>query len=1054
MIARDVRRTALWLLIAAVWFSRATGAVASAPIDTIGAASQDTYWQQDVHYTIDVRVDDRGHNLNGSETLDYTNNSPDTLSVLWLHLYPNAFRSARSTFMRDRLATDTWVLAGVPRKYRHWMDVSDVAVDGVAVDTYLDDTLLRLALPRSLTPGAHARVTLGFSVHIGPVIARAGARGRHIDAAQWYPKVVVYDEKGWHLDQYRGRGEFYGEFGTYDVTLHVPRDQVVAATGVLVDGDAGWDAARRRVTSNPRLIMQDTLIVRAAPVDAPASAPAGVATESPGVGAEADTAHAGLPARPDSATSAVQVDSSGVTISPASDSTTAEEHTHSTARPDSLKTVTFHAEQVHDFAWVCDPTFAMQDTTLGPTHVMTFFRAWNTSWKDSSLAHAVRALRWLARLVGPYPYPSVTMTDALRGGGMEYPMLVMNGRADEALAVHEIGHIYFYGLLANNEMDEAWMDEGMTTWQATHYMMNRYGPRALPPSRDPYRRILPSLGVWDRNAVELTDLYRQGYWEPLSQPAWAFKNNYNAMVYGKGARTMEALRYTLGDSVFSRVLHEYYRTWRFRHVNEERFRAVCERVSGRNLGWFFREWLHSTDAVEYGWTRVRGHLTPVPHGRAEMPLRIVRYRADGRSEVIHLIGPPDTLRTAWLQSVPTSDAEGPATRVVINPANEILDVNMMNNTWPHVPLEVRWDYPFWNYRPPRTYLVATRPGITYDAAGGVTPGWRLRTSYLGDTWATETSAWYATRSRHLFARMLFSTPTPALGPRSAVRVELADLAGRTRVGVDLARTIRRFLLYPPDWRWSVGASAWNVYDTTYTVGWSRGQVQSAQVGAGVAPRADVAALDAQVTVTVGRFDPAPPGREDAHVYHRALVAALARSDPQWNLPVSLALRLAVGHASARAPSQELFRLAGTPPLLAWNDPLARSRGTLPDEVPYHIAGDANVRGYIERNPLLTWFAVGNLSVGWVRSPQPPVLRRAAAFSLYAFTDVGRAGLARARARAVADLGVGAILTRSVGMGSVRLRVDIPFAVAHPELADTARAHAIDARWVVGFGEAF
>src|SRR5437764_909906 len=96
------------------------------------------YWQQDVHYTLDVRVDDRAHDLDGREQIEYTNNSPDTLVVLWLHLYPNAFRSVHSTFMRDRLATDSWVVVGVPARYRHWMDVRDVLVEGDSVEPHVD----------------------------------------------------------------------------------------------------------------------------------------------------------------------------------------------------------------------------------------------------------------------------------------------------------------------------------------------------------------------------------------------------------------------------------------------------------------------------------------------------------------------------------------------------------------------------------------------------------------------------------------------------------------------------------------------------------------------------------------------------------------------------------------------------------------------------------------------------------------------------------------------------------------------------------------------------
>jgi hypothetical protein len=209
-------------------------------------------------------------------------------------------------------------------------------------------------LPRPLLPGDSMTVSFTFDGKVRKRVDRSGYTGNHYDMAQWYPKVVVYDQNGFHADQFM-TGEFYGEFGTFDVHIEVPDNYVVVATGMVQSGDPGWDY-------NP-----------AHQPDAPVRKATG------------------------------------------------------------NKTVHFHAEKVHDFAWCADPTYVVQQTTLDGIDIRSAYRRKSAkTWEDSTLAHAVRAVTWLGKKVGKYPYPQVTVAEMTRGGGMEYPMLVMDGRDHHA----------------------------------------------------------------------------------------------------------------------------------------------------------------------------------------------------------------------------------------------------------------------------------------------------------------------------------------------------------------------------------------------------------------------------------------------------------------------------------------------------------------------------------------------------------------------------------------------------------------------------------------------
>ncbi len=216
-----------------------------------------TYWQQDVHYEIVAQLDEPSGVLSARERITYINNSPDTLTEFYLHLYLNAFRPGSRWADRDSVEGQ--------RRFNDLEDpdygferIKRSTIDGAPVTAEYpyapDSTIVRFPLPAFLFPGESLVVEVDWAARPSTVPRRQARRGRRFDFAQWYPRVVVYDRYGWQDHPLYPAGEFYGEFGTYDVTLDLAEDQVIGATGVPVEGDPVCRSRAIRAGSDGRPI--------------------------------------------------------------------------------------------------------------------------------------------------------------------------------------------------------------------------------------------------------------------------------------------------------------------------------------------------------------------------------------------------------------------------------------------------------------------------------------------------------------------------------------------------------------------------------------------------------------------------------------------------------------------------------------------------------------------------------------------------------------------------------------------------------------------------------
>jgi len=376
-------------------------------------AGNSDYWQQDVHYDIDANIDVEKNRIDGEMTLVYTNNSPDTLREVFFHLYQNAFKegSYYDKMEREKKRKPTY---GTSPEEGEGTRLRSVKHEGEDADILLDNTIVRVELNKPLFPNAQTTFDISFETYwaIDDVSRRMKVimeevkpdtgdiyEVKHLDGVLWYPRIAVYDDKvAWHVDQHYGN-EFYGEFGSYDVSLTFPKEYILDATGVLMN--------REEVL--PKSLMEQIAIERFADK---------------------------------------RLFTTASEIIPPSKET---------------KTWVFHAQNVHDFAFTADPTYRMGVVYADTVRCVALAREPQAArWQDAAM-YSAKIIELFSKDFGAYVYPKIIVADADDGmeypmltlDGDISPWYL-------PLLAHEIGHEWFYGMLGSNETYRAMMDEGFT----------------------------------------------------------------------------------------------------------------------------------------------------------------------------------------------------------------------------------------------------------------------------------------------------------------------------------------------------------------------------------------------------------------------------------------------------------------------------------------------------------------------------------------------------------------------------------------------------------------
>ncbi|WP_417486650.1 M1 family metallopeptidase [Maricaulis sp.] len=556
-----------------------------------GAPGPD-YWQQQVDYDIDIRLDEEAKQLFGTETVTYTNNAPDTLDFLWFLLDQNRFRPDSIAVMTETVGGGGRASGRVGESMPEGISASSLRrrqmlnedgygfnitgvtdADGEPMDFTIVDTLLRLDLDEDLETGDSVTFTIEWDYRLVESQVIGGRAGWECfeetedtgadciyQIAQWFPRAAVFsDYEGWHNKAFLGRGEFALEFGDYDVSIRVPQDFIVSATGVLQNPDEVLTEPQRERLEEARTSDEPVFIV-----------------------------------------------------------TPAEARANERRGTRSMATWEFRAENVRDFAWAGSRKFiwdavGVEQDGMGqaPDLVMAMSFYPNESeplWSTFSTRAVEHTLDVYSDFSFPYPYP-VAQSIAGPQGGMEYPMITFNGgsygrpmvdddgnlsyseRAKRGLIgviIHEIGHIYFPMVVNTDERQWTWMDEGINTFlQFQAEQQWEEGFRS--------RRGDPDL---------IADYMASSSQMPIMTQSDSILQ-FGSNAYGKPATALVVLRETvLGRELFDDAFRAYSERWRFRRPTPYDFFRTMEEVSGVDLDWFWRGWFYSTDHVDISLDRV------------------------------------------------------------------------------------------------------------------------------------------------------------------------------------------------------------------------------------------------------------------------------------------------------------------------------------------------------------------------------------------------------------------------------------------------------------------
>ena len=599
-----------------------------------------------VTYDIQATLDESSKSVSGIERITWRNPGVVPVGELQFHLYLNAFKGPETTFMKEsggihrgnkamshdpwggvevtrlRIVDDTNLPDGdftnvpLPTTGESGTDLTE-AMEFIRPDdgNPNDFTVMRVQLPEPVQPGETIALNVEFVSKLPEIVARTGwsekADGSlFFFVGQWFPKLGVYEVPGqryipadaehgeWNTHQFHMNSEFYSNYGSYRVSMNVPDNYNLGASGIRVSEDVA----------------------------------------------------------------------------------------------DGRKTIVHEAEDVHDFAWTASPEFLEFYDTWKHVNIKLVLQPEHRGQEKRHFDAAKVALQHFDDWYGEYPYTTLTLVDGVGGSnGMEYPTLITCGtyyglpdwfRVLELVIIHEFGHQYWYGLLASNEFEEAWLDEGINSYTEMRIMDDAYGPGGTidfpgaPFSNSDIQRL-----SYTKNSPTRDAIFRKS-WE------YGNNNSYGRNSYAKPASVLYTLEKHVGEETMRSIIRTYYDRWRFKNPTTRDFIAVANEVAGEDLSWFFDQFIYGSVAVDYRVQAIQVKKTSADSVATEtyrstvtlervedgvFPLDVRVDFSSGRSETIAWDG-----RDKWKKY--EFDGEEKVTEVYIDPDNKVfLDTNRSNN---------------------------------------------------------------------------------------------------------------------------------------------------------------------------------------------------------------------------------------------------------------------------------------------------------------------------------------------------------------------------------------
>ncbi|MEN3027549.1 MAG: M1 family metallopeptidase [Chlorobiota bacterium] len=877
-------------------------------VGTVAGLCAAQEWQQEVRYQIRAELNPTEALLRVHTRMVYRNASPDTLRELYVHLYWNIF--APNSYARQ-LSRE--------RRLERIPELPAVRVDSFVViastgerrmDFSVDNTIVRLGVPKPLLPGDSVEVLSSIVQTVPPEGLRMGRYGTDYFVAHWFPSVCVYDRYGWHTEQYLGTGEFYEEIADFEVELTLPGTYVVVSTGTLANPDEVLPA---ELTERLRRLREDTSIVRIA----------------------------------------------NLAAQPLTDTT--------------LRTWRFRAERVRTFAWAAVRHYLWDAQRWGNVLVHALYpRELEDFYRDEGLRAAVHAIRYFSEHFGQYPYPQMFVVVGGTSGGMEYPGIVFMGRGltggilaprTAEVIMHEIGHNWYPMVINSNETEFGFQDEGFNTFITMLALEAFYG-RRYPALRLPQwlRSLIATTDERTGNAIGTIRWALTGWDEPLlTRSDWhRTEASYVVNAYPKTATLLLMLRGILGEETFGAVVQEYYRRFRFRHVYPEDFVRLVNEVVSQHKGeradfrWFFDQWFSQTPVVDYALAGLRNREAPgglwdvtvsiERRQSAILPVDVELKLRNGQRERVRftveelLRGPSRLEKTVRLPA--------PAVSALVDPDTVLLlDINRLNNSSGLLPpvtfrpfLEAVSADPVELY----SYGIVWQPVVGFNTVDGLKVGVEARGAYLGMFHKVRLSLAQGVRFRPFSFGGMFQWQHLFWQVPARPQLELFGAQQDGWVRVRVGTTLSLSPLPPSAWDIAgrIAVGYWRRQTAAYAfpgspLGWApkdRLEVVALKVGLTTSVETDVGTLRLRKSLEPFWYrGPAAPLGVSPFAEGRSFFRTVVECLWEPEVPLPLVLRGVVGWFSSdelQPPPVVGFRLASVSPLEELELPLFRTPGII------------------------------------------------------------------------------------------------------------------------------
>ena len=524
------------------------------------------------NYRMDVKLNPQTNVVSGWEILEWKNTTGRAQQSFPFHLYHNAWKNNRSTYVREN--NYQFGRTDMKEEDLGYTNVGSVRliegtteIDISSTFEYIqpddgnrdDQTVFQITTPKPVPPGGTMKLKIEFETKQPIPLRRTGTLRNYHFVVQWFPKIGVWWNNAWSCHQFHYNTEFFSDYGVYDVTITVPSSYILGATG-------GFPREERE-------------------------------------------------------------------------------------NNDGTKTARFHQADVHDFAWLTSPDlvrsirkFVHNDMETGErpdrhhplreVTVILLTQPHHAGLIDRYFDATFKALRYYGEWYGEYPYETVTVVDPAndsRSGGMEYPTLFTGGGnmyapkeqpSPESVTVHEFGHQFWFGLIGNNEFEEAWLDEGFNSYSQD---------RVLNEAWKPFKAVRyffggPGAGTYvgvpyvfhevnqSRYGAGNNELQRMGKHDVMARNGWEYYQSYGLNSYTKPAMSLITLERYLGEETMYRVMRTYHHRFRFKHPTTQDFIGTVNEVSGQDMSWFFRNTWFSSNLFDYALDRITNREVPKPFG--------------------------------------------------------------------------------------------------------------------------------------------------------------------------------------------------------------------------------------------------------------------------------------------------------------------------------------------------------------------------------------------------------------------------------------------------------